>query len=149
MKYLSLLVVFTVLVFAGSANAQKTTSSGGKSYTYVMKNINGQGQEIIDQINFNGNTVISDRLASTGYKAGNMVQKTSGAGSNQFDVIFKNDSKGTMHYTGTLTEKSIEGTVIVTDASGNKTTMAIRGMPTDDFNIMQKEKSDYQKAQQN
>ena len=144
MKYLSILVVFTVLVFAGSANAQTPAAGGAKSYTYVMKNINGLEPEIIDQLSINGSTISSDRLSSSGYKAGAMTERVAANNSTQFDVTFKSATEGTMHYSGVITSNTIDGTIIVTDKTGKQTTMAMRGMPTEEFNNIQKVKKDYQ-----
>jgi len=147
MKYLSALIVFTVIFFAGSAYAQSPAATGGKSYTYVMKNIDGSGVEIIDQITFNGNSVTSEKFSSTGFKAGKMTQKSADNGASNFEVTLQSDTEGSVKMSGVLTDGTIDGTLISTDTNGAQTTMAIRGISTTEWNNLQKAKKEYKETQ--
>lgn len=148
MKYLSILIVFSVMVFTGSAKAQSASKFNGKSYTYVMKLIDGSSdEEIIDKITISDNTISSEKYSASGFKSGKMSEKVLEGNGSQIAVTLKSDSKGTMVYDLALNETSISGTVTVTDAGGAQTIMAIRGMPTEQWNDIQKAKKEYKEKQ--
>lgn len=147
MKYLSVLVTFCIIFLGGSVNAQSPTSSGSKSYTCVMKNIDGFGNEIMDHITITGNVLTSENFASTGFKSAKMIEKGATGTSKQYEVSLKSDSQGTVKYDVAITDRTFDGTILVTDSNGKQTTLAVRGMPTTEFEAIQKAKREYQETQ--
>ena len=139
MKYFSTLFVVIALMAVGTVNAQTASKLNGQSYTYMMKNIDGTGPEIMDQITFGVGDVTSAELGKSGFTKGKVMEQNSGA-SSTFEMIFSNSAKGTYHYKGTAAATTIDGTITVTDANGAATTMAFRGMLTEEWNNIQKEK---------
>jgi hypothetical protein len=139
MKYLiALLVIFAVLA-TGVANAQTASSLNGQSYTYVMKNINGSGDEVQDMITFQNGTMNSQTLGSRGYTSAKVAEKP-GANGSSFEVTLASKSEGTRLYRGTVNGSTIEGTITVTDKQGVQTTMAFRGMTNEAWYGVQEEK---------
>jgi hypothetical protein len=139
MKYFSaLLVVFAVLA-SGIAQAQTAVALNGQSYTYVMKNINGTGDEIQDMITFQNNTMSSQVLGSRGYSSSRVIEKTGSTGTS-FEVTMNSKSEGTQVFRGTASGATIEGTITVTDKQGVQSTMAFRGMTTEAWHGVQEEK---------
>ena len=138
MKYISTLFVVIALLAVGTVNAQTASKLNGQSYTYVMKDINGNGPEIVDQITFGVGKATSKELGKTGFTTGKVVERNSGA-SSTFDITFTSASKGTYVYTGTAAGTTLDGTIAVTSPSG-KSTMAFRGMLTEEWDNMMKEK---------
>lgn len=139
MKYISTLFVVIALLAVGTVNAQTASKLNGQSYTYVMKDINGEGPEIIDVIKFGVSDVTSQELGKSGFTKGKVIEKNSGA-SSTFEMIFKSNAKGSYVYKGTANGATIDGSITVTDANGTETTMAFRGMLTEEWNNIQKEK---------
>ncbi len=144
MKYFAILLMFATLTLTGSAVAQSGSKLNGKTYTYVMKDVNG-GEEIIDKFTFNNNTITSERLTSQGYKSSKVSEKENGSGV-QFETTFESSKGGTMKFSGTVEQDHIRGTIIATDASGKVTNMAFRGMTTQLWEKRKEEKANYQKG---
>ena len=147
MKYFSALLVIFAVLATGVSNAQTATTLNGQSYTYVMKNINGSGDEIQDVMTFQNGTMTSSTLASKGYGAARVVEKPGASGSS-FEVTLQSKDEGTRVYRGTTSGVTIEGTITVTDKQGVQTTMAFRGMTTETWNGVQEEKRKTREAQQ-
>src|SRR4030095_6852504 len=138
MKYISTLIVVIALLAVGTVNAQTASKLNGQSYTYVMKDINGMGPEIVDQITFGVGQVTSKELGKTGFSTGKVSEKNSGA-SSTFELTFTSPTKGTYLYTGTAAGTTIDATIAVTTAQGTST-MAFRGMLTEEWEHIQAEK---------
>jgi hypothetical protein len=139
MKYISTLFVVVALLTVSTVNAQTASKLNSQSYTYVMKDMSGLGPEIIDQMSFGVGEATSGELGKTGYSKGKVVEKNAGATST-FEITFNNAAKGTYVYKGTAAGVTIDGTIDVTDVNGVQTTMAFRGMLTEEWNNMIKEK---------
>ena len=133
MKYISTLFVSLALLAVGTVNAQNASKLNSQSYTYVMKEINGNGEEIIDHLNFAVGKVNSTELEKAGYAQGTVIEKNSGAVSD-FQINFKNSSSETYVYKGKAEGATIDGTILITDANGKQTTMAFRGSLTEEWN---------------
>jgi hypothetical protein len=147
MKYISTLFVVIALFAVGTVKAQTASKLNGQSYTYVMKDINGTGPEIIDQITFGTGQATSKELGKTGFTTGKVMEKNAGAVSD-FELVFKSPTAGTMVYKGKAEGATFDGTIAVTDANGVQSTMAFRGMLTEEWNNIRKQKEEYQKKQQ-
>ena len=74
MKYLSVLLVFCLVLSAGSINAQTATTAGGKSYTYMITKSDGTGEQTVDKVVIADNTITSEKFSSTGYKSGKLTK---------------------------------------------------------------------------
>src|SRR5688572_248041 len=133
MKYISALFVAIALLAVGTVNAQNASKLNNQSYTYAMKEINGNGEEIVDQLIFSVGKVTSAQLGKSGFTEGKVIEKNSGAVSD-FELNFKNASSETYVYKGRAEGATIDGTVTVTDANGKLTTMAFRGSLTEEWN---------------
>jgi hypothetical protein len=140
MKYISTLLVIVALFAVNSSNAQTASKLNGQSYTYVMKDINGVGPEIIDQFSFGVGKVTSSELGRTGFDSGKVIEKNSGA-SSDFELTFSNKTAGTRVYKGKAEGVTIDGTIDVTDSNGKKSVMAFRGMLTEEWNNIQNERN--------
>ncbi len=139
MKSLSKLIVAIAIMAVGTVTAQTASKLNGQSYTYVMKDISGVGPEITDQFTFGVGQVSSAELGRSGFESAKVIEKNTGAASD-FEVTFSNKTAGTRVYKGKAEGVTIDGTIDVTDSNGNKTTMAFRGMLTEEWNNIQDEK---------
>ena len=147
MKYFSALLVIFAVLATGVTNAQTASTLNGQSYTYVMKNINGTGDEIQDVMTFQNGTMSSQTLASKGFANARVVEKPGSAGSS-FEVTMQSKTEGTRVYRGTVNGQTVEGTITVTDKQGVQTTMAFRGMTTEAWYGVQEEKRKMREEQQ-
>ncbi len=139
MKYFSALLVIFAVLATGVVNAQTASTLNGQSYTYVMKNINGTGDEIQDVMTFQNGTLNSQALGSRGYTSARVVEKAGASGSS-FEVTLQSKTEGTRVYHGTVSGSTIEGTITVTDKQGVQQTLAFRGMTTEAWYGVQEEK---------
>lgn len=144
MKYISTLFVVIALLAVGTVNAQTASKLNGQSYTYVMKNLDGSGPEIIDVVTFGAGDAASRELGNSGFSKGKVVEKNSGATST-FEMTFSSTAKGTYLFKGNAAGPNIDGTITVTDANGAQSTMAFRGMLTEEWDNIQKEKAGVRK----
>ena len=139
MKYVSAFLVVFALFTAGIAKAQSASKLNGQSYTYMMKNADGSGEEIIDVVTFQNNSMTSSHLGTRGYTSNTVVEKDAGTSTN-FEVTMASKTEGTRVYRGQLQGDAIEGTITVTDKQGVQTTMLFRGMTTETWNTVQEQK---------
>ena len=146
MKYFSLLLVLAALFTTGNASAQDASRLNGKSFTYIMKNADGTGEEIQDQIRFNNNTMISDRLYNAAKPSFGKVMEKNAGESSVFQVTMVGANGDTYKYNCNVNGKFMDGTIQKIDASGKMTEMVMRGMTSEEFQRIRKEKEDYQKA---
>jgi hypothetical protein len=139
MKFISTLFVLIALVSVGTVNAQSTTPLNGTTYTVVMKDAEKGGEEIIDHITFQNGQLVSEKFAAEGYTSGKYLEKA-GASDSNFEVTLSSREQGSKVYHGKVTGTMIDGTVTVTNKDGVQTTMAFRGMTTEDWNNLQEQK---------
>jgi hypothetical protein len=134
MKYISTLFVAIALLAVGTVNAQSASKLNSQNYTYVMKDMNGAGPEIVDQLNFGVGKVTSQELARQGYAQGTVIEKNAGA-SSAFELNFINSTVGTYHFKGTAEGTTIVGTVTISNAKGTPVSeLQFRGMLTEEWN---------------
>ncbi len=146
MKYISTLVVAIAIMAVGTVNAQTASKLNGQSYTYVMKDISGAGPEIIDEITFGVGEASSKELGNSGYSKGKVVERNAGA-SSDFELTFTK-ANATYVYQGKAEGTTIDGTITVTDANGATTTMAFRGMLTEEWTNIRTEKEQMRMKEQ-
>lgn len=132
MKYFKTLLVLVALFTIGTVNAQ-TSRLTGKSYTFVMKDAVNGGEETFDQFTFEADKVVSDAFGKKGFTSSKIIEKQS-VNTTNFEVTLKSATEGTRLYRGRVDGSAIDGTIIVTDKSGNQVTYAFRGMLTEDWN---------------
>jgi len=132
MKYFKSLLVLVALFTIGTVNAQ-TSRLTGKSYTFVMKDAVNGGEETFDQFTFEADKVISDAFGKKGYTSSKILEKQS-VNTTNFEVTLNSATEGTRLYRGRVDGSAIDGTIIITDKSGNQVTYAFRGMLTEDWN---------------
>jgi hypothetical protein len=132
MKYFKTLLVLVALFTIGTVNAQ-TSRLTGKSYTFVMKDAVNGGEETFDQFTFEADKVASDAFGKKGYTSSKILEKQS-VNTTNFEVTLSSATEGSRLYRGRVDGSSIDGTIIITDKSGNQVTYAFRGMLTEDWN---------------
>lgn len=132
MKYFKTLLVLVALFTIGTVNAQ-TSRLTGKSYTFVMKDAVNGGEETFDQFTFEADKVISDAFGKKGFTSSKILEKQS-VNTTNFEVTLNSATEGTRLYRGRVDGSAIDGTIIITDKSGNQVTYAFRGMLTEDWN---------------
>jgi len=132
MKYISTLIVAIAIMAVGTVNAQTGSQLNGRSYTYMMKNADGSGPEIQDQITFTTGQAFSQELGKTGYNTGSVVERAENGTSN-FELTFKKGKNETYKYAGKVEGSSFYGTITYVDASGKETAMLFRGMTTEEY----------------
>lgn len=132
MKYFKTLLVLVALFTIGTVNAQ-TSRLTGKSYTFVMKDAVNGGEETFDQFTFEADKVVSDAFGKKGYTSSKILEKQS-VNTTNFEVTLNSATEGTRLYRGRVDGSAIDGTIIITDKSGNQVTYAFRGMLTEDWN---------------
>ncbi|MBL7915252.1 MAG: hypothetical protein BWY67_00458 [Bacteroidetes bacterium ADurb.Bin397] len=132
MKYFKTLLVLVALFTIGTVNAQ-TSRLTGKSYTFVMKDAVNGGEETFDQFTFEADKVVSDAFGKKGFTSSKILEKQS-VNTTNFEVTLNSAAEGTRLYRGRVDGSAIDGTIIVTDKSGNQVTYAFRGMLTEDWN---------------
>ncbi|MBK8872663.1 MAG: hypothetical protein IPN13_01625 [Bacteroidetes bacterium] len=132
MKYFKSLLVLVALFTIGTVNAQ-TSRLTGKSYTFVMKDAVNGGEETFDQFTFEADQVVSDAFGKKGFTSSKIIEKQS-VNTTNFEVTLKSATEGTRLYRGRVDGSAIDGTIIITDKSGNQVTYAFRGMLTEDWN---------------
>jgi hypothetical protein len=132
MKYFKTLLVLVALFTIGTVNAQ-TSRLTGKSYTFVMKDAVNGGEETFDQFTFEADKVVSDAFGKKGFTSSKILEKQS-VNTTNFEVTLNSATEGTRLYRGRVDGSAIDGTIIVTDKSGNQVTYAFRGMLTEDWN---------------
>lgn len=147
MKYILTLFVAVAVMAVGTVNAQTASKLNGMSYTYMMKNADGTGEEIIDQIKFGTGTVSSKELGKAGFTTGSVAERNAGATSD-FDLTFTKPNGDKYVYTGIAENVVFHGTIVVTDANGAQTNMLFRGMLTEEWNHMMKEREAARKAKE-
>ncbi len=139
MKYFKTLLVLVALFTIGTVNAQ-TSRLTGKSYTFVMKDAVNGGEETFDQFTFEADKVISDAFGKKGFTSSKILEKQS-VNTTNFEVTLNSATEGTRLYRGRVDGSAIDGTIIITDKSGNQVTYAFRGMLTEDWNKVMEMKS--------
>lgn len=132
MKYFKTLLVLVALFTIGTVNAQ-TSRLTGKSYTFVMKDAVNGGEETFDQFTFEADKVVSDAFGKKGFTSSKILEKQS-VNTTNFEVTLNSAAEGARLYRGRVDGSAIDGTIIVTDKSGNQVTYAFRGMLTEDWN---------------
>ena len=132
MKYFKTLLVLVALFTVGTVNAQNSKLTG-KSYTFVMKDAVNGGDEIFDTFTFEADKVVSQNYSKSGFTSSKIIEKQGGNVTN-FEVTLKSASEGSRLYRGRIEGNSIDGTIIITDKSGNQVTYAFRGMTTEEWN---------------
>lgn len=132
MKYFKTLLVLVALFTVGTVNAQNSKLTG-KSYTFVMKDAVNGGDEIFDTFTFDADKVVSQNYSKSGFTSSKIIEKQGGNVTN-FEVTLKSDTEGSRLYRGRVEVNSIDGTIIITDKSGNQVTFAFRGMTTEEWN---------------
>lgn len=132
MKYFKTLLVLVALFTIGTVNAQ-TSRLTGKSYTFVMKDAVNGGEETFDRFTFEADKVVSDAFGKKGFTSSKILEKQS-VNTTNFEVTLNSAAEGTRLYRGRVDGSAIDGTIIVTDKSGNQVTYAFRGMLTEDWN---------------
>ena len=145
MKYISTLIVAIAIMAVGTVNAQTASKLNGQSFTYLMKNADGTGEEIIDQVTFGKGTVTSGHLGKAGYATGKVAERNAGATSD-FDLTFTKPNGTTYTYSGKAEGVTFYGTINVVDANGTTTPMIFRGMITEEWNHMAAEREAVNKA---
>lgn len=133
MKYFSILLVLAALVTtSGIATAQSPAALDGKTYTFVMKNGNGMEEEILDNLTFQSGQVTSTVYATQGFSGAayttNSARGTSASGTGVAFTLSKGSE--TCVYDGVIEGEYITGSIEVTNAAGDKTTMYFRGAST-------------------
>ena len=147
MKYICTLVVAIAIMAVGTVNAQTASKLNGQSYTYMMKNADGTGEEIIDQITFQVGKATSKELGKSGFTTGNVAERNAGASSN-FDMTFTKPNGSKYIYTGVAEGVTFHGTIAVVDANGTTNSMLFRGMLTEEWNNLLIEKEAARKARE-
>jgi hypothetical protein len=142
MKYLAFLLFLAVASYTGTVTAQSASKLNGTSYTFVMKSMDGSGEEIIDNLTFSNGSANSEHLASLGYRLATINEKGA-ENATQFEMVFRNGKSETMVFSGNVSGGHIDGTITKTDASGNISNMAFRGMTSDKWEQRKKEKENY------
>lgn len=133
MKYFNILLVLTVLLASsGIAIAQSPAALDGKTYTFVMKNGNGMEEEIIDNLTFQNGQVSSTVYSAQGFGgAAYTTNSARGTAASGMGVAFTlNKGSETCIYDGVIEGEYITGSIEVTNAAGDKTTMYFRGATT-------------------
>ena len=147
MKYIVTLFVAVAVMAVGTLNAQTASKLNGQSFTYMMKNADGTGEEIIDQITFGAGTVISKELGKSGFASGSVAERNAGTTSD-FDLTFTKPGGDKYVYTGIAQGVEFHGTIVVTDANGAQSNMLFRGLLTEEWNNILKEKEAARKARE-
>lgn len=147
MKKISLLLVLVVLIAAGSAFAQNTSRLNGKSYWYMMKNADGSGEEIHDNIRFTNNVMSSDRagVVANG-KPAKVSEKKISDETTSFVTTIQSTNGEELRYDCTIEGNMMVGTVQVKKADGTTSEMLVRGMTQEEYLRIKKMKDDYQKS---
>lgn len=133
MKYFSILLVLAALVTtSGIATAQSPAALDGKTYTFVMKNGNGLEEEIFDNLTFASGQVSSTVYSAQGFGgAAYTTNSARGTAASGMGVAFTlNKGSETCVYDGVIEGEYITGSIEVTNAAGDKTTMYFRGATT-------------------
>lgn len=133
MKYFSILLVLAALVTtSGIATAQSPAALDGKTYTFVMKNGNGLEEEILDNLTFENGQVSSTVYTLQGFgNASYSTNSARGTSASGTGVAFTlNKGSETCVYDGVIEGEYITGSIEVTNAAGDKTTMYFRGAST-------------------
>jgi hypothetical protein len=132
MKYFKTLLVLVALFTVGTVNAQNSKLTG-KSYTFVMKDAVNGGDEIFDTFTFDADKVVSQNYSKSGFTSSKIIEKQGGNVTN-FEVTLISDTEGSRLYRGRVEGNTIDGTIIITDKSGNQVTFAFRGMTSEEWN---------------
>ncbi|MFZ9942078.1 MAG: hypothetical protein ACO3O0_00565 [Bacteroidia bacterium] len=150
MKHFSILIAFMAFLTAGSAFAQNASRLNGKTYWYMMKNADGTGEEIHDNIRFVNNTVYSDRAGIVANsKPAKVAEKKISEESTSFITTVLATNGDELRYECTVEGNSVVGTVQVKKADGTVSEMVLRGMVQEEYLRIKKMKDDYQKSQSN
>lgn len=147
MKKISLLFALLAMFAAGSASAQSASRLNGKAYWYMMKNADGTGEEIYDNIRFTGNVMSSDRagVVANG-KPAKVSEKKINDESTSFVTTIQSSNGEELRYECTVEGNMMVGTVQVKKADGTITDMVLRGMTQEEYLRIKKMKDDYQKS---
>ena len=132
MKYFKTLPVLVALFTVGTVNAQNSKLTG-KSYTFVMKDAVNGGEETFDTFTFEADKVVSQNYSKSDFTSSKIIEKQGGNVTN-FEFTLKSSSEGTRLYRGRVEGNTIDGTIIITDKSGNQVTYAFRGMTSEEWN---------------
>ena len=147
MKKITLLFALVAFFAAGSVSAQNTSRLNGKSYWYMMKNADGTGEEIHDNIRFTDNVMSSDRagVVANG-KPAKVSEKKISDESTSFVTSIQSVNGEELRYDCTVEGNMMVGTVQVKKADGTVTDMVLRGMSQEEYLRIKKMKDDYQKS---
>jgi hypothetical protein len=147
MKHFSILVLMSLFLVSGTASAQNASRLNGKAYWYMMKNADGTGEEIQDNIRFTDNIMYSDRVGVTANgKPAKVSEKASGE-SSTFNVKVVASNGEELTYDCVVEGTVIHGTVKVKKADGTVVDKVLRGMTQEEYQRIRKMKDDYMKSQ--
>lgn len=150
MKHFSILIALVAFLSAGSVFAQSASRLNGKTYWYMMKNVDGTGEEIHDNIRFVNNTAYSDRAGIvSNSKPSKVAEKKINDESTAFTTTVLATNGDEFRYDCTVEGNNVVGTVKVKKADGTVTEMVLRGMVQEEYLRIQKMKEDYQKSHSN
>ncbi len=140
MKYISTLFIAIAILAVGTVKAQNASKLNSQSYTYMMKNADGTGPEIIDKMVFGVGEATSDELAKTGFTKATVKETNAGATSD-FELTFKNATGSKYYYKGKAEGVEFHGTLSVTNANGTVSEMLFRGLLTEEWNHITEQKA--------
>ncbi len=147
MKKISLLFALVALFAASTVSAQSASRLNGQAYWYMMKNADGTGEEIYDNIRFTNNVMTSDRAGVvTNGKPAKVSEKKISDQSTSFVTTIQSSNGEELRYDCTVEGNMMIGTVQVKKADGTITEMVLRGMTQEEYLRIKKMKDDYQKS---
>ncbi|MFM7079872.1 MAG: hypothetical protein ACKOYC_08795 [Bacteroidota bacterium] len=147
MNYIRLGLLCVSLFIAGNVSAQSNSSLNGKKYWYMMKNADGTGEEIHDNIQFADNTVVSERLASYNTQRKSKISERLQGDVTVVETTILGEDGSQYMYQCNVQGNYIDGTIVKTNSDGTTVEMRMRGMVRDEFDRITKEKEDYRKKQ--
>ncbi|MFN5323749.1 MAG: hypothetical protein ACK5C5_02415 [Bacteroidota bacterium] len=147
MKYFSILVVLSAFLITGNAQAQNASRLNGKAFWYMMKNVDGTGEEIHDNIRFSDNIMYSDLAGANARTKPAKVSERNNGESSSFVTTVTDANGNELRYECSVEGNSIMGNVSMKKADGTVSEMVLRGMTQEEFLRIKKMKDDYTKSQ--
>ena len=148
MNYIKLGLLGMVLLLAGNVSAQSTSSLNGRNFWYMMKNADGSGEEIHDNIQFADNTIVSERLASFNTQTKSKINERVQGDVVVVETTLMGEDGSEYQYLCNVQGNYIDGTIVRKNADGSTVEMRMRGMVREEFDRVTKEKEEYRKKQQ-